>query len=59
LAIDRLAFRNLIEFYLPLVEKNDAFIVTCNEDISIENGLGAFLKCSRRIFQLPIIHFLN
>lgn len=60
---DRLEFQKLVEFYLPLVEKDNAFVELrmwkmkiSNGDVSIKNWLEALYNYNKEDF--PCIHFI-
>jgi hypothetical protein len=60
---EKISFKNLVEFYLPPVESNNAYVEIkiwklkiASQDFNIKSGLETLLRCPKNDF--PSIHFL-
>lgn len=60
---EKISFENLVEFYLPPVENDNAYVEIkiwkskiASQDVNIKSGLEALLSCPKNDF--PNIHFL-
>ncbi|KAF0764400.1 zinc finger MYM-type protein 1-like [Aphis craccivora] len=54
----KISFENLVEFYLPPVENDNAMLKLkiASQDVKFKSGLEALLNCPKNNF--PNIHFL-